>query len=187
MLKDFFLLLLITPMVYGFPKFYGEWVLRHSTVPDLPDNRVVVHIFPDNQLMMKYRFTRGPIVFHKSKIGTYRIFTQHDHVDKQLVDVSFHSSEEVFLSVYGIGLQNFNIKTNKKQTHTLYRFIMTFVEMDDIYLQSIAHSEDCFHIVRSLRINEPSVDIPLSTFLTTQIIGTVLGHMINEFLFHSSG
>lgn len=162
-------------------------MLRHSTVPDLPDNRVVIHIYPDNQLTLKYRFTRGPIVFHKSKIGTYRISKyQEDEDDKHRVDVFFHNTEEVFLSVYGIGLQNFNIKTKKKQISSMFQFLMTFVEMDDIYLQSISHTDDCFHIVRSLRLNEPSIDIPISTFLITQIIGSILGHLINELLFHTN-
>lgn len=172
--------------VFSFPKFYGEWMLRHSTVPDLPDNRVVVHIYPDDQLTMKYRFTRGPIVFHKSKTGTYRISKYRQDDDKHKVDVFFHHTEETFLSVYGIGLQNFNIKTKKKTTTSMFHFLMTFVEMDDIYLQSISHTDDCFHIVRSLRLNEPSVDIPISTFIITQIIGSILGHIINEILFHTN-
>lgn len=172
---------------FSFPKFYGEWMLRHSTVPDLPDNRVVIHIYPDDQLTLKYRFTRGPIVFHKSKTGTYRVSKyQDEYENKHRVDVFFHHTEEVFLSVYGIGLQNFNIKTKKKTTKSMFHFLMTFVEMDDIYLQSISHTDDCFHIVRSLRINEPSVDIPISTFVITQIIGCVLGHLINELLFHTN-
>lgn len=178
--------------VEAFPKFYGEWMLWHSTVPDLPDNRVVVHIYPDNQIKMKYRFMKGPVVFHKSKMGTYKITHQHiqeqedEEEQRHKVDVLFHSTEEVFLSVYGIGLQNFNIKTKKKNTPSMYRFSMTFVGINDIYLQSIAHTDDCFHIVRSVRINEPSVDIPISTFIITQIIGSIMGHMINQVLFHTN-
>ena len=68
--------------VVSFPKFYGEWTLWHSTIPDLPDNRVVVHIYPDNQLSLSYRFMRGPVVYHKSKVGTYRIF-QDDYDDDE--------------------------------------------------------------------------------------------------------
>jgi hypothetical protein len=63
---------------------------------------------------------------------------------------------------------------------------MTMPGMDDIYLQSIKRNDDCFHIVRSVRINEPSVDIPISTFLITQIVGTILGHVINQVLFHTN-
>ena len=130
---------------------------------------------------------RGPVVYHKSKTGTYRIF-QDDHNDdeRRKVDVLFHHTEEVFLSVYGIGLQNFNIKTKKKTIWNQYSFSMTMPGMDDIYLQSIKRNDDCFHIVRSVRINEPSVDIPLSTFLITQIVGTILGHVINQVLFHTN-
>lgn len=182
------LLLLLQPqLVFSFPKFYGEWTLWHSTVPDLPNNRVVVHIYPENQLSINYRFMRGPVVFHKSKTGTYQIF-QDDHTDdeRRRVDVLFHHTEEVFLSVYGIGLQNFNIKTKKKTIRNHFSFSMTMPGMDDIYLQSIKRNDDCFHIVRSVRINEPSVDIPISTFLITQIVGTILGHVINQVLFHTN-
>lgn len=170
----------------SFPKFYGEWTLWHSTVPDLPDNRVVVHIYPDKQLTLKYRFTKGPMVFHKSKKGTYRVFDNDEDNEQKRAEVAFHHTEEIFLSVYGIGLQNFNIKTRSHNEESKHSFCMTMGGTDDIYLKSIAHNNDCFHIVRSVRINEPSVDIPISTFLITQIFGTLLGHAINELVFHSN-
>lgn len=135
---------------------------------------------------MKYRFTRGPIVFHKSKIGIYKIKPDVADPKKQLVDVLFHHTEEVFLSVYGIGLQNFNIKTKTLQKKSQYSFSMMTDGNDDMYLQSVVTDADCFHIVRSVRINEPSVDIPISTFLFTQILGTIIGHIINQILFHSN-
>lgn len=179
---------LLMSHVEAFPKrFYGEWTLWHSTMPDLPDNRAVVHIYPENHLTFKYRFTRGPIVFHKTKKGLFRISnTDEFEEEKHQVDVSFYDSEEYFLSVYGIGLQNFNIKTQKKDTKTDYKFALTMVGTDDIYLRCVDPQDDCFHLVRSIRINEPSVDIPLSTFLITQIVGTLLGHVMNEWFFHSN-
>lgn len=179
-------LLLLLP-TYGFPKrFYGEWTLWHSTMPDLPDNRAVIHIYPENHLTFKYRFTRGPIVFHKTKKGVFRISNTDEFEDeKHQVDVSFYNTEEIFLSVYGIGLQNFNIKTKQKKTKMDYKFALTMVGTDDIYLRCVEPRNDCCHLVRSIRINEPSVDIPISTFLITQIVGTLLGHVINELVFHS--
>lgn len=178
---------LLCTCVHSFPPFYGEWTLWHSTIPELPDNRVVFHIFPEDQLTMKYRFTKGPFVFHKTKIGTYRIMSKMGGYEEErhCVDVQFHRTEEYFLSVYGIGLQNLNIKTRKKENITRFRFIMSFAGNDDIYLQQ-QHNHDCFHIVRSVRINEPSIDIPISTFIITQIIGNILGHIINEVLFHTN-
>jgi len=187
MIRFGFFFLLFVATSRAFPKFYGEWTLWHSTVPDLPDNRVVIHIYPDNHLTMKYRFMKGPFVFHKSKIGIYNIFTSDDdYEEKHHVDVLFHHTEEFFLSAYGIGLQNFNISTKKKRVNSRFKFSMTMAGTDDIYLQSIIRNDDCFHIVRSVRINEPSVDIPISTFLITQIFGTILGHVINEILFHTN-
>lgn len=185
----FLLFLLLTCQVQAFPKIYGEWTLWHSTLPHLPDNRVVVHIYPENKLSMKYRFMKGPIVFHKSKMGDFRITNmkrKEEEEEKHMVEVYFHKTEEVFLSVYGIGLQNFNIKTKKKHTKTRFEFTTTFAGVDDIYLQSTSQDNACFHLVRSVRINEPSVDIPISTFLITQVLGTILGHVINELVFHSS-
>lgn len=175
----------LTRQVIAFPKFYGEWMLWHSTVPNLPDNRVIIHIYPDNQLSLKYRFMKGPVVYHKSKTGTYKIFPEEEN-EKRKVDVEFHHTEEVFLSMYGIGLQNFNIRTKKKKIQNHFSFSMTMAGIDDIYLQSIKRNDDCFHIVRSIRINEPSVDIPISTFLITQVVGTILGHVINQVFFHTN-
>jgi hypothetical protein len=187
--KVFLFLAILAHTAYSFPKLYGEWTLWHSTVPDLPDNRVVIHIYPDNQLTLKYRFMRGPVVYHKSKKGIFRV-SEDDPQDtdngKGNVDVLFHHTEEIFLSVYGIGLQNFNIKTKSHREKSRFSFSMTMSSIDDIYLKSIIRNDDCFHIVRSVRINEPSVDIPLSTFLITQIFATILGHIINEIVFHSN-
>lgn len=172
--------------VHSFPQYYGEWTLWHSTMPDLPDNRVVFHIFPENQLTMKYRFTKGPFIFHKTKIGTYKIMEKTTIGDeKHSVNVRFHKTEEFFLSAYGIGLQNLKIKTQRKENITQFKFIMSFEGNDDIYLRQKCN-HDCFHIVRSVRINEPSVDIPISTFIITQIIGSILGHLINQILFHTN-
>lgn len=186
MFWQFMVFFLLSSVSDGFRNFYGEWTLWHSTTADLPDNRVVVHIYPDNQLTLNYRFTRGPMVCHKSKTGVYSILGLDKHQEKHRVDVSFHHKEELFLSVYGIGLQNFNIRTKKEEDFSRFSFVMTMDGTDDIYLQSTTHEDDCFHIVRSVRINEPSVDIPISTFLITQIIGTIIGHIINQVLFHSN-
>lgn len=172
----------------AFPRFYGEWMLWHSTVRELPDNRVVIHIYPDDQVTLKYRFTRGPFVFHKSKQGHYSIRGHDNNNDegRHRVDVSFHRTEEVFLSAYGIGLQNLRLKTRDEHgVRKRYEFSMMFSGTDDIYLQSTTNTDDSFHIVKSARINEPSVDIPITTFIITQIIGTILGHVINELLFHT--
>jgi len=175
---------LVPMMITAFPtKFFGEWVLWHSTNPNIPDNRVIIHIYPDNLISLKYRFMRGPFVYHKSKIGNFEIIDNTG--DLQRVDVNFHHKEEKFLSVYGIGFQNMNIKTLKKNINHTFKLSATFVGMDDIYLHSHSSTDDdeCFHIVRSVRVNEPAVDIPLSTFVITQIIGTILGHLINQWVF----
>lgn len=176
--------LMMTAVVRAFPRFYGEWMLWHSTVRELPDNRAVIHIYPDDQVTLKYRFTKGPFVFHKSKLGHYSI--RGHEGDRHRVDVSFYRTEEVFLSAYGIGLQNMRIKTrDDSNVNRRYEFSMMFAGSDDIYLQSTTNTDECFHIVKSARINEPSVDIPITTFIITQVIGTILGHVINELLFHT--
>lgn len=185
-MRFFFFFFSLVVATTAFPRFYGEWMLWHSTVRELPDNRVVIHIYPDDQVTLKYRFTRGPFVFHKSKQGHYYIH-KHDDEERHRVDVSFHRTEEVFLSAYGIGLQNLRIKTrDETKSKKDYRFSMIFAGTDDIYLQSTTNTDDSFHIVKSIRIIEPSVDIPITTFIITQIIGTILGHVINELLFHTS-
>lgn len=160
-------------------------MLRHSTIPSVPGNRVVVHIYPDDQITLCYRFMKGPFVFHKSQTGTYRIkphSDKHDHAD---VDVCFHHNVETFLSVYGIGLQDMNIRTSEKSIDTIYQMHMMRVGMDDLYLRSRTSDETCFHLVRSVRINEPSVDIPIMTFLITNLIATLIGNIIHLILFHT--
>lgn len=175
----------------AFPaKFYGEWLLRHTTLSVLPVNRVVINIYPDNHLTLEYRFLRGPFVFHKSCIGSYCVSCiDDDNCDIENtqvnVKVSFHHTEEKFLSAYGIGLQNLNILTAKRASNHLYDLSTTVVGMDDIYLYSKT-SIDMFHLVRSVRLTEPSIDIPITSFVISQVIATILGHLIHLFIFHSS-
>lgn len=164
---------------------YGEWMLRHSTIPSIPGNRVIVHIYPENQITLCYRFMKGPFVFHKSQTGNYDLTPSHEDDQQHDVDVCIHHTLETFLSAYGIGLQDMNIRTSEKTLDTTYKMHMTRVGMDDLYLRSRSNDGTCFHLVRSVRINEPSVDIPIMTFLITNIIGTLIGNIIHLLLFHS--
>lgn len=164
---------------------YGEWMLRHTTITDIPSNRVVVHIYPDEKLTICYRFTKGPFVFHKSKVGSYSVESLLDNQSN--VDITFKHAEEQFLSGYGIGLQEMNIRTLRKKIDSSYFMSMTIVGTNDMYLRSRTNDNVCFHLVRSVRINEPALDIPIATFIISQIIATLLGHVIHLILFHTPG
>lgn len=189
----FFIFLLAIKNISGTfiptPRLYGEWMLWHSTLPNIPTNRAVIHIYPDNHVLLSYRFNKGPFVFHSRKSGIYNVIDM-DNNDQVKLNIDFVRTEEHFLSAYGIGVENMNIKTKDILFLKRYTLCMTLVGMDDIYLRTCNSertnkNDNCFHLVRSVRVNEPSIDIPFSSFVFTQIIATIIGHAINILLFHT--
>lgn len=52
---------------------------------------------------------------------------------------------------------------------------------DDLFLTTRSYS---FHLVRSVRANELSINVPFSTLVATQISGMCIAHVIHQIMNH---
>jgi hypothetical protein len=164
-------------------RLYGEWIVWHSTNGNFL-NREVVHIYPNNQLMISYRYKKGPFLYHREKHGEYRIEKKRKSYTK--IYLQIHQCQETLLSIYGVGIQDMLDPMKTKNTHPYKTFKMNInmycVGPDDLYLFSTHREMNHYHLVRSVRINEPKIDIPISTFLFTQLISIVISQVLHFFL-----
>lgn len=157
-------------------RLFGEWIVWYSTQQDQLLNREIVHIYPDNKLLISHRYTKGPFVFHKEKFGEYKVY------DKELsrVQLNIQKYKDTLISIYGVGINNINdvyIDMNVILNLNMYQ-----VGNDDLYL---FNKNRRFHLVKSVRINEPKVDIPLSTFIFTQILSLIFTQILHLIFMHN--
>lgn len=161
--------------------------MQHSTcIRAPPSNRAVVHIYPDNQLVVSYRFRTGPFVYNRQKQGQYSLVEEKP--DKQIVSCVFHKKSDQLLSLYGVGLNEFGVVTTKESTmEEKYKYLLTMHDVENIFLNQNYddHVDTVYvHLVRSVRVNEPSIDVPFSTFVFTQILGIIITNVINHMSKH---
>lgn len=163
-------------------RLYGEWIVWHSTNQEFL-NREVVHIYPNNKLVISYRYKKGPFLYHREKQGRYDIKIQDKESLTTTIDININGCKETLLSIYGVGIQD--ILGHLKTREIKYDLIMMDMNIhcvgpDDLYLSSKNNQENDYHLIRSVRINEPKIDIPISTFIFTQIIGTIISQILHS-------
>lgn len=181
------LLICLLPSSLGFstarPEL-GEWVVRHSTHRRAPpDNRAVVHVYPENRLVLAHRHSLGPLVCLRQLHGMYTLTTNSDSVtdEKRVVTCTFHEKRDTILSVYGVGLHGVFEVTTKKEAFKQYKFFFMMHGVSDVFLTAtdpVDESTFYCHLVRCVRIDEPNIDVPFSTFIFTQLLGIVFSALI---------
>jgi hypothetical protein len=161
-------------------KIYGEWIVWHSTQTHEFMNREVVHLYPDNKISICHRYSKGPFVFHKEKVGQYFIDDKGTFVK---VNLNLNSYKDNLLSIYGVGTENFPVQ--EKPLNIRLCLKLYCVGTDDLYLSN-PYTNHCFHLVKSVRINEPKIDVPLSTFIFTQILGLFFTQILHILFMHNN-
>lgn len=183
MLRRLLFLIVLGHMAQAFElqsRLYGEWILWHSTFDTTTSpkntNRMVIHIYPHNKFTVSYRYANGPIVYNRHKIGTYR-----NALDTTAINVSLHlvSRTDHLVSVCGLGLY---CKTRQDIIDEAYKLSMTCLGTDDIFLTDFHNTESAFHLVRSVRVVEPNIEVGLSSFLITQLLGIVINELLHIWL-----
>jgi hypothetical protein len=179
-----FLLLLLVGSTQGFQfpsRLYGEWILWHSTFDTTTSpkstNRMVIHIYPHNKFTVSYRYTKGPIVYNRQKIGRY-MNTPLETTDSK-VHLHLTSRTDHLISLCGLGL---HCKTKQDKIDEAYEVSMTCLGTDDIFLTDSNNSESAFHLVRSVRVVEPNIEVGLSSFLITQLLGIIINELLHIWL-----
>jgi len=168
-------------------RLYGEWTMWHSTAPqfDTP-NAVLIWLYPPSRIEICWRKTMGPFLYEDRWIGDLFIWgmTECDSVEANVcnnrVHVEFDQGFRRVLSVCGIGLDDV-LQMPRSKTGQVLTMDLQNIGKDDMFLMSSRHS---YHLVRSMRLNEPTINIPLSTLVATQLAGMLVTHIFQEVVKH---
>jgi len=160
---------------------YGEWIIWHSTSPFLPyNNRVVVHIYPNEALTVSHRFSWGPLIYLREKVGSYTIL-EGTSGSGHRIDIRLKSLPDRVISCMGIefGFLGVEGKTDRRKD-LMGRFDVHMSRgCEDLFLSSSKNVG--FHLVRYIRVNEPGkADVPLGTFVMSQVLGSLIAHLFME-------
>jgi hypothetical protein len=159
---------------------FGEWIIWHSTSERLPPtNRVIVHVYPNDAISVSYRYECGPFVYKREKIGSYKLLEE-----KNAIDLTLENRPDKLLSCMGLGLGFIDIHDNGSNASPGRPFRMKLQldldpGKDNLFLSS-ENDKTCFHLVRSVRVDEPKIDIPLLRFVFTQILGNLVAQGLIE-------
>jgi hypothetical protein len=155
---------------------FGEWIIWHSTSERLPPtNRVIVHVYPNDAISVSYRYECGPFVYKREKIGSYKLLEE-----KNEIDLTLNNRPDKLLSCMGLGVGFIGVYDNGSNTAPARPFRMRLrldldldPGKDNLFLSS-QNDKTSFHLVRSVRVDEPKIDIPLARFVFTQILGNLV-------------
>lgn len=161
-------------------QFCGEWVVWHSSNNRKEENNhYIVHLYPNQQICISHKYDKGPFVFHHERKGTFTVHKRKKD-DKYQTVIRFHSYRNHLLSIYGVGVGSFFSSEYKKGDQIKTILNLYTMEPNNLYL---CNDSECYHLVKSVRINEPQINVPISTFVFTQILGICFTEFIHHIFF----
>lgn len=165
-------------------RLYGEWIIwRSSSSKHTFLNRQIVSIYPNKKILVSYRYKKGPFLFCQEKQGLYTLKKKklyHNYI----ISLHFYSKKNKLLSVYGVGTQDFfDDYFNTNLLNETINMNMYCIGSDDLYLSS--YTDDInYHLIRSVRVNEPKIDVPISTLVFTQILSILITYVLHFVFLH---
>ena len=174
---------MITPTT-SILRLYGEWSLWHSTAPDFrkPDC-VVIYLYPNARIDLCVFQTMGPFLLQDRQMGNFSVKNHgvEPHVHNPYVHIDFVHGERRVLSVFGIGVDDspvsFPLYMDEQSRQMNLK--LDIVGPDDLFLTSRFHSH---HLVRSMKRNVPSINVPFSTLVATHLTGMMISFFVKKML-----
>jgi len=175
------------------PQLYGEWSLWHSNDASFKGpNRVLVYLHPDDMIDVCHTRHVGPFLVQDKRIGRWRgiddentecVISGLDSICTGDVHVDFHSSQRRLMSIMGIGINDCPLAFENKIMINI-RMRLHVVGRDDLFLTSTMDDGCYYHLIRSIRTNQPSVDIPFSTLMSTQLVSMLITYILHIIAHH---
>lgn len=153
-------------------QLYGEWSVWHSH--EQGSNKIVVGLYPESNIEICYRKYQGPWLIQTRKIGHFYIIGENDQ--EPLVSIQYNEKEYKILSFLGIGFDDISL-TRKDNYPINVDMKLYVVDRNDLFL-SMSNKEH-YHLVRSVRVNEPDVNVPISTLIATNIFGMLMTELLH--------
>lgn len=118
-------------------------------------------------------------------------------VCESVVDIEFTEIAHFLVSFFGIGVDEFVPLTVTKSDSTKLQMELNIVGSNDIYL-TVQNQQlhpflrrplpvgkmTSYHLVRSVQNDQPKVNVPISTFIVTQLLGTLIGYFMHDTMCH---
>ena len=183
--------------------YYGEWSVWHSNLPKfLGPNKVMVNLFPEDELQISHKKYVGPFLLEKKWKGHYNLFTNTEDRDTHnlsptqrdcvgIVNIIFREKEHVLVSLFGIGVDEIPLTFLRSDSIPL-TMDLRIVGNNDMYLtvsntqlqKFLARSlpvdkTTSYHLVRSIQNDQPKINVPLSTLLATQLFSMIMGYLLH--------
>lgn len=187
--------------------YYGEWSVWHSNLPKfMGPNKIMVNLFPHDELQISHKKFLGPFLYEKKWRGNYTVdsIDSIDSIDSPnhlanntLVHIQFHEMERYPVSLFGIGVDEIPLVMTRQPDVSTLKMDLNIVHNNDMYL-TVPNSQlqkflrrslpldktTSYHLVRSIYNDQPKVNVPISTFIATQLLGTLMGYVIHDRMCH---
>lgn len=184
MIRSLLLWISSLPVIWSFdPKLYGEWSLWHSnTKYGLNANKIIISLYPKNNFEYKEKKQINIFLIEYIYQGNYKLDYKHNIIKNEDSGNVIFCQEKLkirLLSIFGIGFDElpiFFMQNVRKKV----RLHFDIIGKDDIFLNKY---ENYFHLIRHTRVNEPSINVPLSTFLFTNLLSLIFNYTLHKY-FH---
>jgi len=191
--------------------YYGEWSVWHSNLPQfMGPNKIMVNLFPHDELQISHKKFLGPFLYEKKWTGRYTLDSNHNKdvslpssmngwkpVCEGVVHLAFCEMERYPVSLFGIGIDEIPLPMTTRPDSSLLTMDLSIVGNDDMYL-TVSNAElqkflrralpvdktTSYHLVRSIQNDQPKVNVPISTFIATQLLGTLMGYVVHDRMCH---
>jgi len=173
-------ILFLIPICYGFdPRLYGEWSLWHSnTKQSLLSNKVLISLYPKRKFEVKEKKQQNIFLMEYVYRGHYKLGANSENGDSGNVLIEQENLRIRMLSICGIGFDELPILCMKNLNKRV-KLQYDIISKDDIFLSKYNNH---FHLIRHTRINEPPINVPLSTLMLTNIVSIILSHLLHKYV-----
>ena len=111
----------------------------------------------------------------------------HPHSRSRIeVMVEFERRKRLVVSIFGVGVEELNIyyPVPLRIPGKFHREVMevSVVGNDDIFLTTNSNSSylSAYHLIRSASLNQPTVNVPFTTLVFTQIVSMCIAYLVHK-------
>ena len=153
----------------------------------------MVYLYPKTNLEIVYKRSIGPCLFVDKEIGSFTLkhleerndlndlHDLHDMNHLIHVNITFKERSRCLVSILGIGLEELEVRYPIPLRENQENMEMVVVGRDDLFLTTTASPtfSTTYHLIRSSWVDQPTINVPFSTLVATQVLGMMIGWMLH--------
>lgn len=164
-------------------QLYGEWIIAHSNHPDFKSvNSKMITLYPRKDIVTSQPQYIGPFLCSFERCGEFEVCcrdTCNSDDGDVICDITIRWKEEkrYIDAILGIGIKGVQVYSESLDYTT--NLSLHIFEKNNLYLSDGLNHH--LHLIRNIQQNRPSTETPLSTFIFSQILGTVLVNLLHHY------